>query len=174
MDHLAHCACVDSTEQHSNREAACAFADGVKGDLRQQLLLRGKRTLSEALNQALEVEAGDVVVGTPSTFRQANAGTLWTGRRPPQTTPKDHRLPASCTCREPYHFRGNCHYGKEAENDDRSGKRDERIPSDTWESPGTSSLEWRPRNDREAHSWDGRPSGSERVLAENGGLRPTH
>lgn len=61
IDHLAHLAYVDSAEQHSSREVACVFANGVRErDPRLQLLLGGKRTLSEALNQALELEVADI------------------------------------------------------------------------------------------------------------------
>jgi hypothetical protein len=56
IDHLAHCAYVDSTEQEISREVACAFTYGVRQrDTRQQLLLGGKRSLREALNQALKL-----------------------------------------------------------------------------------------------------------------------
>jgi hypothetical protein len=64
---LAHHACADSTEQHISREKAHLFVAGVrKRDLRRELLFGGKRTLSEALIQALELETMDIVAQTPS------------------------------------------------------------------------------------------------------------
>jgi replicative DNA helicase len=64
---------VNSTEQHINREAARAFAHVVRErDLRRQLLLRGKKTQSKALNEALELEAVDMEVGMLSWLQQVS------------------------------------------------------------------------------------------------------
>jgi hypothetical protein len=77
INHFTHHAYVDSTEQHISREVTRAFADEVRRrDLKQQLLFGGKRTLSEALNQALELEAVDIAAGTPSWLWQVSTGTL--------------------------------------------------------------------------------------------------
>jgi hypothetical protein len=46
-------------------------------------LLGGKRTLSGTLNQAFELEATDIAVGTPSMLRQLNEGTFGGRRTPP-------------------------------------------------------------------------------------------
>jgi hypothetical protein len=70
---LVHLACVESAEHHVSRETDLAFADVVReGDLRRQLLLEGKETLSEALSQA--IQAANVAAGTPSSLRQESAG----------------------------------------------------------------------------------------------------
>jgi hypothetical protein len=67
---LAHLAYVESTEEQISREAARAFADGVRErqrgrEIRRQLLLaHRKKTLIEALNDALVLEAADMRTGT--------------------------------------------------------------------------------------------------------------
>jgi hypothetical protein len=39
---------------------------GLWIDIRRQLLLGGRKTLSKALNQTLELEAADIAAGTPT------------------------------------------------------------------------------------------------------------
>jgi hypothetical protein len=53
LDHLAQ----DELPEHLiSKEAARVFADGIRErDIRRQLLFGGKKTFSEALNQALEL-----------------------------------------------------------------------------------------------------------------------
>jgi hypothetical protein len=58
--------------------------------------------------------------------------TFWDSRSP-ACGRRDTRWSACWSCGEPCHFRGRCFYRREAANDDRRRKRDERPPRDTWE-----------------------------------------
>jgi hypothetical protein len=58
VEQLAHRALVGLTEGHIQTEAAHAFIDGIRDrEVKQHLLLGGDRTLNEALNQAVKLEA---------------------------------------------------------------------------------------------------------------------
>jgi hypothetical protein len=55
---LAHRALVGLPEGHIQTEAAHAFIDGIRDrEVKQHLLMGGDRTLNEALNQAVKLEA---------------------------------------------------------------------------------------------------------------------
>jgi hypothetical protein len=89
-------------------------------------LLLGKKTVTEDLRQTLELNAVLLATGSHKT----SARTFWGSRSPP-TGPRDQRQPACWSYGEPGYFPGNCSYGREAENDDRCRKRDERPPRHT-------------------------------------------
>jgi hypothetical protein len=111
-------------EDNIRREAGKAFADGL-GDtvIKIQLLLGGERMVNAALRQALELQAVILSVKPHKT----STITFWRSRLPP-TGRRDTRWSAFWTRGEPGHFQGDCPYGREAQNDDRSRKRDERPP----------------------------------------------
>jgi hypothetical protein len=58
IEHLTHCALPAVPKDHVRREGGEVFVDGITGgSIKRQLLLGGERTVSEALRQALELEA---------------------------------------------------------------------------------------------------------------------
>jgi hypothetical protein len=58
IERLAYRAYPTLPEEHTRREAGCAFVDGVgDADIRIKLLLGGEKTVNEALRQALELQA---------------------------------------------------------------------------------------------------------------------
>jgi hypothetical protein len=60
---LAHRALVGLPEGHIQTEAAHAFIDGIRDrEVKQHLLMGGDRTLNEALNQAVKLEAAKAAV----------------------------------------------------------------------------------------------------------------
>jgi hypothetical protein len=83
IQQLAHRAYPALPEEHIRREAVKAFVDGIEdygGKIR--LLLGGEKTLSEALLQALELQA--VLIAARSQ-RSNNGASSWT-RSPPHPT----------------------------------------------------------------------------------------
>lgn len=59
------------------REAACAFVDGVRDhDVKQLLLIINKRSLNEAINQALKFEAAKAVAGPLPKLRGVRARAM--------------------------------------------------------------------------------------------------
>jgi hypothetical protein len=60
IDHLAHSAPVELPEHLICKEAANAFAAGIRKREIRLLLLGHKKTLSKAFNQTLELETGDI------------------------------------------------------------------------------------------------------------------
>jgi hypothetical protein len=79
---------VEVPQHLLSKEASHSFADGIRErDIRLQLLLGGKKTLGEAVNQVLELEAADTAVVTPSRVRQTMARTFW--RSPPPSQRKE-------------------------------------------------------------------------------------
>jgi hypothetical protein len=79
----------------------------------------------EALGQALKLQAVLLAAGS----NKKTPGTFWGSRSTP-IGQRDKRRSAFWSCGQPDHFRGNCRNGKEAENDDRFRKRDDRPPRD--------------------------------------------
>jgi hypothetical protein len=94
IDHLAHHVHVKLPEHLISKEAARTFADRIRERHRRRQLLLGAKTLSEALNQALELEAADIAAGVPPRIRQTTARTFWKGHSPPteQRLPTDYVL----------------------------------------------------------------------------------
>jgi hypothetical protein len=82
--HSANRVNVEVPEYLISKEASLSFADGIRErDIRLQLLLGGKETLGEAVNQVLELEAVDIAVVAPSRVRQTMARTFWRSHPPP-------------------------------------------------------------------------------------------
>jgi hypothetical protein len=118
----------------SVRKSAKVFVDRIEErDLRRQLLLVGKQTLSEALNQASELAATNIAAGMPCRLRQANSGTFWACQVHEETTDNQR---AAWSCGEPNHFRGNYPCERQAENEYRRWKLHERP----WRETGTSEV----------------------------------
>jgi hypothetical protein len=91
-------------EDHIKRESGKAFSYGVQDpDIKIQLLLGGKKMVSEALRKALELHAVMVAArphqNTPKTYR---------GNRSPLTRRKVAQQAVCWSCGEPGHFESNC------------------------------------------------------------------
>jgi hypothetical protein len=70
INHLTYCAHIGLPEHLVSKEEACASAKIGEQDVRWQLLFGGRRTLIEAINQALKLEAVDIAAGMPSRVQQ--------------------------------------------------------------------------------------------------------
>ena len=71
VEQLAHCAFVGLPVTFIQTEAAHSFIDSVPDwEVKQHLLMGGDRTLNEALNQALKLEAAKVAAGPPARVRE--------------------------------------------------------------------------------------------------------
>ena len=71
VEQLAHRAFVELPVAFIRTEAAHSFIDGVRDrELKQHLLIGGDRTLNEALNQALKLEAEKAAAGPPARMRE--------------------------------------------------------------------------------------------------------
>jgi hypothetical protein len=144
------------------REAGKAFAYGIRdADIKIQLLLRGEKTVNEALRQALELQAV-LIAARPY---ENNANTQRKYRSFPTQKPR------CWNCREPGHFESDCHYGRR--NGDRQRRdREDGPPRNNRGSPGR--PEWRPGNNRETTWRSNQPAGNERGPAEKGERRHMH
>jgi hypothetical protein len=89
IEYLTYRAHVNSTE-HISIEEARAFAEGVKKEKPEK---GGKKALSEALNQVLELKAVDVAAGTVSRLCRGSVRTFChrTKRLPTTTLPDSRR-----------------------------------------------------------------------------------
>ena len=75
IEQLAHRALVGLPVAFVQMEAAHSFIDSIwDWEVKQHLLMGGDRTLNEALNQALKLEAAKVAAGSPARLRS------WLGR----------------------------------------------------------------------------------------------
>jgi hypothetical protein len=71
IEQLAHRAFVGLPVTFVQTEAAHSFIDGVRErEVKQHLLRGGHRTLNEALNQALKLEAAKAAAGPPARLRE--------------------------------------------------------------------------------------------------------
>jgi len=71
VEQLAHRALFGLPVAFIQIEAAHSFIDGVRDrELKQHLLIGGDRTLNEALNQALKLEAEKAAAGPPARMRE--------------------------------------------------------------------------------------------------------
>jgi len=71
VEQLAHRAFVGLPVAFVQTEAADSFIDSVRDrEVKQHLLMGGDRTLNEALNQALKLEAAKAAVGPPARLRE--------------------------------------------------------------------------------------------------------
>jgi hypothetical protein len=74
VEQLAHRALVGLPVAFIQTEAANSFIDGVRDrELKQDLLMGGDRTLNEALNQALNLEAAKAAAGPKARLRELTA-----------------------------------------------------------------------------------------------------
>jgi hypothetical protein len=141
IEQLAHRAYPTLPKDHIKREAGKAFAVGVEDpDIKIQLLLGGKKTVDEALRQALELQAL-LLAARPHKTRTK---TFWGSRSSP-TRGRDARQSGCWSCGEPGHIESNCPDGKKSENY-RRGKH-ENSPSQNAQEFGR--FERRPRDNRE-------------------------
>jgi hypothetical protein len=115
IEQLAYRAYPTLPEEHTRREAGCAFVDGVEDtDIKIKLLLGGENTVNEALRQALELQA----VFLAARPHKTSARTFW-GNRSPPTRERKARQSGCWRCGAPGHFGSNCPYGRKSENDRR-------------------------------------------------------
>jgi hypothetical protein len=71
VEQLVHRAFVGLPVAFIQAEAAHSFIDGVRDrEVKQHLLMGGDRTLNEALNQALKLEATQKAAGPPARLRE--------------------------------------------------------------------------------------------------------
>jgi hypothetical protein len=71
VEQLAHRPLVGLPVAFIQTEAAHFFIDGLRDrELKQHLLMGGDRTLNEALNQALKLEAAKAAAGPPARLRE--------------------------------------------------------------------------------------------------------
>jgi hypothetical protein len=73
---LDHHTIAELPGDFTQKDAACAFVDGVRGHDAKQLLIIGKRSLNEALNQALKLQADKVAAGLPAKLRDIRARAM--------------------------------------------------------------------------------------------------
>jgi hypothetical protein len=115
VEQLAHRALVGLPVGFIQTEAANAFIDGVRDrEVKQHLLMGGDRTLNEALNQALKLEAAKAAAAPPARLREVTRTPTTT-----QTTVERRRSgrPVCWQCGNAGHLRRDCRQrpGEEAE-----------------------------------------------------------
>jgi hypothetical protein len=107
VEQLAHQALVGLPADHIQTEAAHAFIDVIRDrEVKQYLLLGGARTLNEALNQAVKLEAAKAAAWPAARLREA---TRVPTERPP--TPSECRRserPVCWWCGQPGHIQKYC------------------------------------------------------------------
>jgi len=115
VEQLAHRAFVGLPVNFIQTEAAHSFIDGLRDrEVKQHLLLGGDRTLNEALNQALKLEAAKATAGPPARLREL------TGAPARASQPPDHRRegrPICWQCGSPGHLRRDCRRGRRDDRD---------------------------------------------------------
>jgi hypothetical protein len=75
VEQLAHQALVSLSETYIQTDAAYKFVDRVKDqELKQHLLMGGKRSLNEACDQVLKLEAAKTAAGPPARLWEVRAG----------------------------------------------------------------------------------------------------
>jgi hypothetical protein len=140
VEQLAHRAYPTLPEDHIRREAGKAFTDGVEDhEIKVALLIGGKKTVNEALRQALELQAVFLAARSNTTSTK----TFWESRSPP-TQQRNARQSECWSCGESGHLESTCPYRRKAEND-RRWKPEDRPNRDTRELPRKS--EWRASNE---------------------------
>jgi hypothetical protein len=83
VEQLAHRALVGLPEGHIQTEAAHAIIDGIRDrEVKQHLLMGGDRTLNEALNQAVKLEAAKAAAWPTARMREVTG--VPTTRAPPK------------------------------------------------------------------------------------------
>jgi hypothetical protein len=145
VEQLVYRACSALPEDHIRREAGKAFADGEDPAIKIQ---EGQKAVKEALRQAVILAVRN----------QKTSARTYGGSRSSPTGRRDQTRSTYWNCGKPSHFRDNCPYGRETENDDRSGNRQEGPNGN------------REKTDRRSSQ----PSGNDRVPAEKAERRSTH
>jgi hypothetical protein len=89
---LTHCAFPALHEHRIRSGPGKVFGNGIRDwGIKWQLLLRGEKTINEALRQTLKLEVVKLLVGLLSGFRKP-VTALWRSRAPPK---RKKRLPAA-------------------------------------------------------------------------------
>jgi ribosomal protein L34E len=92
---------------HIQTEAAHAFIDGIRdGEVKQHLLLGGDRTLNEALNQAMKLDAAKAAAWPTSRVREVTR--VPTGRPPTPPERRRSEQPVCWWCGQPGHLQKYC------------------------------------------------------------------
>jgi len=106
VEQLAHRAMVGLPVAFVQTETAHSFIDGIRDrELKQHFLMEGDRTLNEALNQALKLEAAKAAVGRPTRMLEL------TGASARESQPSDcrrERRPPCWQCGSAGHLRRAC------------------------------------------------------------------
>jgi hypothetical protein len=119
VEQLAHRALVGLPVGYIQTEAAHSFIDGVRDrEVKQHLLLGGDRSLNEALNQALKLEAAKAAAGQPVRLREVTRAP--TGGNESVDTRREGR-PVCWQCGSPGHLRRDCRRRPREERNDVSG-----------------------------------------------------
>jgi hypothetical protein len=107
VEQLAHRAFVGLPEGHIQTEAAQAFIDGIRDrEVKQYLLMGGDRTLNEALNRAVKLEAAKAAAWT--TARLQEVTRVPTGRPPTPLERRRNERPLCWQCGKSGYFWRDC------------------------------------------------------------------
>lgn len=119
VEQLAHRALVGLPVGYIQTKAAHAFIDGVRDrEVKQHLILGGDRSLNEALNQALKLEAAKAAAGQPVRLREVTRAP--TGGNESVDTRREGR-PVCWQCGSPGHLRRDCRRRPREERNEVSG-----------------------------------------------------
>jgi hypothetical protein len=103
VEQLAHRALVGLPVGYIHTAAAHASIDGVRDlEVKQHLLMGGDRTLNEALNQALKLEATKAAAWPTARLREVTR--VPTGRPPTPPERRRNERPVCWRCEKPGHF----------------------------------------------------------------------
>ena len=109
MEQLAHRAFLGLPINFIQAETAQSFIDGVQErEVKQHLLLGGDRTLNEALNQALKLEAAKETAGPPARLRELTGVPAKASQSPDH---RRERSPVCWQCGSTGHLRRDCRRG---------------------------------------------------------------
>jgi hypothetical protein len=107
VEQLAHRAPVGLPIGHIQTEAAHAFINGMwDREVKQHLQMGGDRTLNEALNQALKLEAAKAAAGPTARMREVTR--VPTARPPKPPERRRSERPVCWWCGQPGHLQKYC------------------------------------------------------------------
>jgi hypothetical protein len=107
VEQLSHWSLVGLSVGFIQTEATNAFIDGVRDrKAKLHLLMGGDRTLNEALNQALKLEAAKVAAGPLPRLREVTRAPSGTTTPPPQR--RREGRPVCWQCGTAVHLRRDC------------------------------------------------------------------